>query len=49
MSTTLILIISALYGMTAISMYMQGQIGLALMFLFYALANFGVILASRGI
>jgi hypothetical protein len=49
MSTPLLLVITGLYVFTALSLSMDRQLGLALMFLCYALANVGLILATKGI
>jgi hypothetical protein len=49
MSTPLILICIGVYLATAASLYAQDQLGLSFMFLCYALANVGIILATKGI
>lgn len=49
MSTPLIALCSLIYLATAGSLFAQRQIGLGVMFVCYALANVGVILASRGV
>jgi hypothetical protein len=48
MSTPLIILCIVIYLATAWSLYGQGQLGLGFMFAMYALANIGIIFASKG-
>lgn len=47
MATWAIAVCAVLYLVTAVDLYKQGQIGLALAFLFYACANVGLIIAAQ--
>jgi hypothetical protein len=48
-STPLLVVITCLYGFTSLDLAIGGQQGLALMFFAYAVANVGLILATKGI
>jgi uncharacterized protein HemX len=49
MSTPLIIICIAVYLGTAASLFSQGQLGMSFMFVCYAFANVGIILATKGV
>lgn len=49
MSSALLILVTLLYMGIALSFVAERQYGLAVMYLFYALANVGVLLAARGI
>ena len=47
MSGILLIIVGILYVMTGISYYIEGNTGLAIAFLAYSLANYGLYLAGK--
>jgi hypothetical protein len=47
MTTNLIALVTVIYGATAASFLFDGKLGWAICFSGYALANVGIILASR--
>lgn len=47
MSTWAIAVCGVLYLVTAFDLWRQGQVGLALTFLFYACANVGLLMAAH--
>lgn len=49
MGNTLLLIVTIIYFGVAVDYYSKNQIGMAIAFLAYALANIGFILANRGL
>lgn len=48
MGNTLLIMVTLAYFGVAIDFGIKGQLGMALAFLAYALANIGLIMASRG-
>lgn len=48
MSVSMLLLITVLYGFTALSLVWEGKLGMGAMFLCYALANIALIAAIRG-
>jgi hypothetical protein len=49
MSTWLIIVVTIIYGATALSLLLENKMGHSIMFASYAAANVGIILAMRGI